>query len=60
MLLSERSHDSMNHLKDVLRALGVAAIPMGLILLQPDMGTVLIISASVVAIIGISGAHLSG
>jgi rod shape determining protein RodA len=59
MLLSEHSHDSNEpSSRDVLRALGVAAIPMGLILLQPDMGTVFIISASVVAIIGISGASL--
>ena len=57
MLLSERSHDSDEPTtKDVLRALGVAALPILLILLQPDMGTVFIISASVVAILGISGA----
>lgn len=57
MLLSERKHDSNEpDTKDVLRALVVAAIPILLILLQPDMGTVFIISASVVAIIGTSGA----
>ncbi|CAB4552486.1 MAG: rod shape-determining protein RodA [Actinobacteria bacterium] len=57
MLLSERRHDSDEPTsKDILRALAVAAIPMGLILLQPDMGTVLIISASVVAILATSGA----
>lgn len=57
MLLSERKHDSDEpDTKDVMRALVVAAIPIGLILLQPDMGTVFIISASVVAILGISGA----
>lgn len=57
MLLSERKHDSDEpDTKDMLRALVVAAIPIMLILLQPDMGTVLIISASVVAIIGTSGA----
>jgi rod shape determining protein RodA len=57
MLLSERKHDSDEpDTKDVLRALVVAAIPILLILMQPDMGTVLIISASVVAIIGTSGA----
>ena len=57
MLLSERSHDSDEPTtKDVLRALAVAAIPILLILLQPDMGTVFIISASVVAILGVSGA----
>lgn len=57
MLLSERKHDSDEpDTKDVLRALVIAAIPILLILLQPDMGTVFIISASVVAIIGTSGA----
>jgi rod shape determining protein RodA len=57
MLLSERSHDSDEPTtKDVFRALVVAAIPILLILLQPDMGTVFIISASVVAILGVSGA----
>jgi rod shape determining protein RodA len=57
MLLSERHHDSDEPTsKDIIRALAVAAIPMGLILLQPDMGTVLIISASVVAILATSGA----
>jgi len=57
MLLSERKHDSdQPATKDVLRALVVAAIPIALILLQPDMGTVFIISAAVVAILGISGA----
>ena len=41
---------------DVAKSLLVAAIPVGLILLQPDLGTVLIISAAVVAMIGASGA----
>ena len=57
MLLSERSHNSDEPTnKDILRALAVAALPILLILLQPDMGTVFIISASVVAILSISGA----
>jgi rod shape determining protein RodA len=57
MLLAERSHDSdQPTTKDVLRALAVAAIPIALILLQPDMGTVFIISASIVAILAVSGA----
>jgi rod shape determining protein RodA len=59
MLLSERKHDSDEPTsRDVLRALMIAAVPIGLILLQPDMGTVFIISASVVAILGISGAPI--
>ncbi len=42
--------------KDVLKALIVAAIPLFLIVSQPDLGTVLIISAAVVTIIAVSGA----
>ncbi len=57
MLLSERSHNSDEPTNnDILRALAVAALPILLILLQPDMGTVFIISASVVAILAVSGA----
>jgi rod shape determining protein RodA len=57
MLLSERTHNSDQPTnQDVLKALGVAAIPILLILAQPDMGTVFIISASVVTMLAVSGA----
>jgi rod shape determining protein RodA len=57
MLLSERTHNSDAPTnRDVLRSLAVAALPMLLILAQPDMGTVFIISASVVTILAVSGA----
>lgn len=57
MILSERSHDSNEPTsRDVLQALVVAGLPVLLILSQPDMGTVFIISAAVVTIIAISGA----
>jgi rod shape determining protein RodA len=57
MILSERSHDSNGPTSaDVLQSLAVAAIPVLLIILQPDMGTILIISAAVVTIIAVSGA----
>ena len=57
LILSERTHDSNEpSTRDVLQALLVAGIPVLFILLQPDMGTVFIISASVVTIIAISGA----
>lgn len=57
MLLSERLHDrDQPSSRDVLQGLLIAAIPIVLILVQPDMGTVLIISASVVTIIAVSGA----
>jgi rod shape determining protein RodA len=57
MILSERSHDSNEpRSKDVLQALAIAAIPVLLIIAQPDMGTILIIAAAVVTIIAVSGA----
>ena len=57
MILSERTHDSNEpSSKDVLQALAIAAIPVLLIIAQPDMGTILIISAAVVTIIAVSGA----
>jgi rod shape determining protein RodA len=56
MILSERSHDSDKPSnKNVLQSLAVAALPVLLIVLQPDMGTILIISASVVTMIAVSG-----
>ncbi len=57
MVLSERIKDreAPTH-QDVLRALAIAALPIILVLLQPDMGTVFIISASVVTIVAVSGA----
>jgi rod shape determining protein RodA len=59
MILSERSHDSdaPSH-RDVMQALVIAAVPVLLILAQPDMGTVFIISIAVVTIIAVSGAPL--
>lgn len=57
LLLSERLHDGEDPTHgDVMLALLIAAIPILLILLQPDMGTVMIIGASVVMIIAVSGA----
>ena len=57
MLLSERTHNSDEpSTNDILKALAVAALPILLILRQPDMGTVFIISASVVTILAVSGA----
>ena len=42
---------------DVLKALAISAVPILLIIAQPDLGTVLIVSAAVVAMIGASGAR---
>ena len=57
MILSEsRDRDDAPSHADVLKALGVALLPMLLIIMQPDLGETLIISAAVIAIIGVSGA----
>ena len=57
MLLAEtRDKDSAPTHKDVFKSLVVALVPMALIMLEPDLGEALIISAAVIAIIGVSGA----
>ena len=58
MVLSDRDQNQNDPTDlDVVKALAIAAIPVFLILLQPDLGTILIISAAVVAMIGVSGAR---
>jgi rod shape determining protein RodA len=57
MILSEgRDRDDNPSHMDVVKALAVAIVPMLLIILQPDLGEVLIISAAVIGIIAVSGA----
>lgn len=57
MLLAEaRDKDAAPSHLDVIKSLVVALVPMLLIILEPDLGEALIISASVIAIIGVSGA----
>ena len=57
MILSEsRDRDDAPSSSDILKALAVAVVPMLLIIIQPDLGETLIISAAVIAIIGVSGA----
>ena len=58
MILADRERtDADPSDLDVLKALAISAIPILLIVAQPDLGTVLIISAAVVAMIGASGAR---
>ena len=57
MILADRDQSDKDPTDlDVLKALAIAAVPVLLIVAQPDLGTVLIISAAVVAMIGASGA----
>jgi len=51
----ENAHEDPSDL-DVLKALAISAVPVLLIVAQPDLGTVLIISAAILAMISASGA----
>ncbi|HEX6486155.1 MAG TPA: rod shape-determining protein RodA [Nocardioidaceae bacterium] len=60
LLVAERTEGSwkqreVRHL-DVLGMLVIAGLPAVLILLQPDLGTMLVLSATVFGVVGISGA----
>jgi rod shape determining protein RodA len=59
MLLSEK-RDAENEPRntDVLLALVFATLPLGLVMLQPDLGTALVISALVLGVIAVSGAAI--
>ncbi|HEY5136487.1 MAG TPA: rod shape-determining protein RodA [Candidatus Nanopelagicales bacterium] len=58
MILSEKrdAEDEPRDI-DVAFALGVAGIPIALIMLQPDLGTVMVIATVVFGIIAVSGAR---
>ena len=57
MILADREQSDKDPTDlDVVKALAIAAVPVLLIVAQPDLGTVLIISAAIVAMIGASGA----
>ena len=57
MILAEtKESDHYPTHSDVVKGLIVAAIPVLLIVVQPDLGTTIIIAAAVVTIIGVSGA----
>jgi rod shape determining protein RodA len=59
VLLSEkRDAEDTPRDVDVVVTLGFAAVPLGLVLLQPDLGTALVVSATVLGVVAISGAPL--
>lgn len=56
IVLAETPHrDGIPSNREVLLGLGVAALPVALIMLQPDLGTVLVIGAVTMAVLSISG-----
>jgi rod shape determining protein RodA len=59
MLLAEKrdAEDVPRHV-DVVLALAFAAVPLALVMLQPDLGTALVICALVLGLVAVSGAPL--
>jgi rod shape determining protein RodA len=59
VLLSEkRDAEDTPRDVDVVVTLGFAAVPLGLVMLQPDLGTALVVSATVLGVVAVSGAPL--
>ena len=59
MLLSEkRDAEDTPRDVDVVMTLAFAAVPLGLVMLQPDLGTALVVSAIVLGVVAVSGAPL--
>ena len=58
LVLADRYHGDAPDLRTVLRALAIAAVPVGLIMLQPDLGTVLVIGAVVAGMLAVAGVRL--
>jgi rod shape determining protein RodA len=60
LLVAERTEGSLRKRQvgsfDVLGMLAIAGVPAALILMQPDLGTVLVLSATVFGVIAVSGA----
>ncbi|HET7405862.1 MAG TPA: rod shape-determining protein RodA [Mycobacteriales bacterium] len=58
MLLGEkRDGENVPRDTDVLAVLGLAAVPLGLVLLQPDLGSVMVLVAILLGVLAISGAR---
>jgi rod shape determining protein RodA len=56
IVLAETPHrDGIPGNREVILSLGVAALPVALIMLQPDLGTVLVIGAVTLAVLSVSG-----
>ena len=57
MILGEkRDNDADPHDGDVLLVLALAAVPMGLIMLQPDLGTMMVFVFTILGVLAVSGA----
>lgn len=58
LVLADRSSAEVPDLRTLVRALAIAAAPVILILLQPDLGTVLVILAVLVGMLAVAGVRV--
>ncbi|MFT4010552.1 MAG: rod shape-determining protein RodA [Nocardioidaceae bacterium] len=59
LIAAERAEAHQGRIRnvDVLLMLGVAGLPAALILLQPDLGTMLVLGATVFGVLAVAGVH---
>jgi rod shape determining protein RodA len=58
LVLADRDPGAAPDLRTLARALAIAAVPVGLVLLQPDLGTVLVICAIVAGMLAVAGVRI--
>jgi rod shape determining protein RodA len=58
LLAEKRDAEDEPRDSDVMLALVVAAVPLALVMLQPDLGTALVVSSLVLGIVAVSGARI--
>ena len=58
LVLADRSPSDAPDVRTLVRALAIAALPVALVLLQPDLGTVLVILSIVVGMLVVAGVRL--
>ncbi len=58
LVLADRSPDEVPAGRTLVRALGIAALPIALIMAQPDLGTVLVIVSIVVGMLVVAGIRM--
>jgi rod shape determining protein RodA len=58
LVLADRDPGAAPDLRTLVRALAIAAVPVGLVLLQPDLGTVLVICAIVAGMLAVAGVRM--
>ncbi len=58
LVLADRNAAEAPDVRTLVRALAIAAVPVMLIMLQPDLGTVLVILAVVIGMLAVAGVRL--